>query len=132
MVVTASPVELSPSDRCWPIPRQLEVLRIIRDHGVITQRNGSLLHTSASQVSRLTAPLIARSIVTVEPRLPLVEGRPTELLALAEDTHFVWSGRWRSAQEASTSLSGPGWFHAGMLTGSLPEPGRKSSNGWPI
>lgn len=103
-------------------PRQLEVLRIIRDHGVITRNEiGSLLHTSASQVSRLTAPLIARSIVTVEPRLPLVEGRPTELLALAEDTHFVVGlDVGGLAQEAVvTSLSGSvvGSAHA---TGSLP------------
>lgn len=71
-------------------PRQLEVLRIIRDHGVITRAEiGTLLQSSASQVSRLTAPLIARKLVTVEPRLPYAEGRPTELLALASDTHYV-------------------------------------------
>lgn len=70
--------------------RQFEALRIIRAAGVITRAEiGELLQTSASQVSRLTAPLIARRIVTVEPRLPLVEGRPTELLALARDAHYV-------------------------------------------
>ena len=47
------------------------------------------LQSSASQVSRLTAPLIKRKLVTVEPRLPFVEGRPTELLALADATHYV-------------------------------------------
>lgn len=71
-------------------PRQLEVLRIIRDHGVITRGEiASLLQTSASQVSRLTAPLIARNLVTVEPRLPYAEGRPTELLTLATNAHYV-------------------------------------------
>lgn len=71
-------------------PRQLEVLRFIRSHGVVTRAEiGEALHSSASQVSRLTAPLIAQQIVTVEPRQPFVEGRPTELLALADDAHFV-------------------------------------------
>ncbi|HET9662373.1 MAG TPA: ROK family transcriptional regulator [Thermomicrobiales bacterium] len=71
-------------------PRQLEVLRIIRDRGVITRAEiAELLGSSASQVSRLTSPLISQRLVTVEPRLPLVEGRPTELLALADDTHYV-------------------------------------------
>lgn len=70
--------------------RQLEVLRIVRDHGVITRAEiAELLQSSASQVSRLTAPLISNRLVTVEPRLPLAEGRPTELLALAGDTHYV-------------------------------------------
>lgn len=71
-------------------PRQLEVLRLIRDHGVITRGEiATLLQTSASQVSRLTAPLIARELVAVEPRLPLAEGRPVELLTLSGDRHFV-------------------------------------------
>lgn len=71
-------------------PRQLEVLRVIRDHGVITRAEiAEVLQSSASQVSRLTAPLIARHLVMVEPRLPLVEGRPTELLTLADHTHYV-------------------------------------------
>ena len=71
-------------------PRQLEVLRVIRDHGVITRAEiAEVLQSSASQVSRLTAPLISRHLVTVEPRLPLVEGRPTELLTLADHTHYV-------------------------------------------
>jgi predicted NBD/HSP70 family sugar kinase len=71
-------------------PRQLEVLRVIRDHGVITRTEiADLLGASASQVSRLTAPLIARRLVAGERRLPLVEGRPAELLTLADDTHFV-------------------------------------------
>jgi predicted NBD/HSP70 family sugar kinase len=71
-------------------PRQLEVLRIIRDHGVVTRADiANILQASASQVSRLTAPLIARDLVTVEPRLPYAEGRPTELLTLTHDTHYV-------------------------------------------
>ncbi len=71
-------------------PRQLEVLRIIRDRGVLTRAEiAELLGSSASQVSRLTSPLISQRLVTVEPRLPLVEGRPTELLTLADDTHYV-------------------------------------------
>ncbi|MCA9859780.1 MAG: hypothetical protein KC438_08665, partial [Thermomicrobiales bacterium] len=71
-------------------PRQHEVLRIIRDHQNITRAEiGALLQASASQVSRLTAPLIARRVVTVEHRLPHAEGRPTELLSLAGDTHYV-------------------------------------------
>ncbi len=71
-------------------PRQLDVLRLIRDQGVITRAEiASRLHASASQTSRLTAPLIKRNVVTVEPRLPYVEGRPTELLTLAERAHYV-------------------------------------------
>jgi predicted NBD/HSP70 family sugar kinase len=86
---TSNPVEV---DRAFSAatPRQLEVLRIIRDHGVITRAEiAELLQSSASQVSRLTAPLISHRLVAVEPRLPLVEGRPTELLALANERHFV-------------------------------------------
>lgn len=71
-------------------PRQREVLRIIREHGVITRTEiAAELHASASQASRLTAPLIKRQVVTVEPRLPYVGGRPTELLTLAERAHYV-------------------------------------------
>ncbi len=71
-------------------PRQLDVLRIIREQGVLTRAEiAAELRSSASQASRLTAPLIKRQVVTVEPRLPYVEGRPTELLTLAERTHFV-------------------------------------------
>jgi len=71
-------------------PRQMDVLRIVRTQGVITRTEiATLLGSSASQASRLTAPLIARNLVTVEPRLPYVEGRPTELLMLAGDTHYV-------------------------------------------
>jgi predicted NBD/HSP70 family sugar kinase len=71
-------------------PRQLEVLRVIRDHEVITRAEiAEVLRSSASQVSRLTAPLISRHLVAVEPRLPLVEGRPTELLTLADHTYYV-------------------------------------------
>ena len=71
-------------------PRQLDVLRIIREHGVITRTEiAAELQASASQASRLTAPLIKRQVVTVEPRLPFVGGRPTELLALAERAHYV-------------------------------------------
>ena len=70
--------------------RQLEVLGIIRDRGVITRAEiAERLHASASQVSRLTAPLIARELVAVESRLAHVEGRPTELLTLARDRHYV-------------------------------------------
>lgn len=71
-------------------PRQLEVLALIREHGTVTRAEiGARLGSSASQVSRLTAPLIALELVTVEQRLPHAEGRPTELLALAGDTHYV-------------------------------------------
>lgn len=71
-------------------PRQLEVLALIREHGTVTRAEiGARLGSSASQVSRLTAPLIALGLVTVEQRLPHAEGRPTELLALAGDTHYV-------------------------------------------
>lgn len=71
-------------------PRQLEVLALIREHGTVTRAEiGARLGSSASQVSRLTAPLIALGLVTVEQRLPHAEGRPTELLALASDTHYV-------------------------------------------
>lgn len=71
-------------------PRQLEVLNIIRDDQVITRAEiGTRLHTSASQVSRLTAPLIALELVTVEPRLSHVEGRPADLLSLTRDRHYV-------------------------------------------
>lgn len=71
-------------------PRQLDVLRILREHGVLTRAEiASELQSSASQASRLTAPLIKRKVVTVEPRLPYVEGRPTELLMLAENAHYV-------------------------------------------
>ncbi len=71
-------------------PRQREVLRIIRERGVITRTEiATELHASASQASRLTAPLIKRQVVTVEPRLPHVGGRPTELLTLAARAHYV-------------------------------------------
>ena len=71
-------------------PRQLDVLRIIREHGVITRAEiAAELQASASQASRLTAPLIQRQVVTVEPRLPYLGGRPTDLLTLAEHAHYV-------------------------------------------
>lgn len=71
-------------------PRELQVLHLLREHGVLTRADlAALLQTSASQVSRSTAPLIRRNVVSVERRLPLVEGRPAELLALAESSYFV-------------------------------------------
>ncbi len=70
--------------------RQLAVLGIIRDREGITRAEiGAELGSSASQVSRLTAPLIALGLVTVAPRSVHAEGRPVEPLALAEDTHYV-------------------------------------------
>lgn len=70
--------------------RQLDVLRVIREQGIVTRADIALqLQASASQVSRLTAPLIARTLVTVESRVVQTEGRPTEVLALADDTYYV-------------------------------------------
>ncbi len=90
MAGAATPQGNQAGPRLAETPRQLEVLDIIREHGVVTRAEiAVLLDASASQASRLTAPLIKRRVVTVEPRLPYVEGRPTELLTLAERGHYV-------------------------------------------
>lgn len=104
-------------------PRQLEVLRIVRDRGVITRAEiAELLQSSASQVSRLSAPLIARHLVAVEPRLPLVEGRPTELLALADDAHFVIGlDIGGLAQEAVVANLSGGVIGSARAAGPLPD-----------
>jgi len=104
-------------------PRQLEVLGLIRDHGVVTRAEiGARLGSSASQISRLTAPLIALDLVTVEQRLTHAEGRPTELLALADDTHYVAGldigGRTQEAVVANLRGTVVGVAHA---AGPLPD-----------
>jgi predicted NBD/HSP70 family sugar kinase len=86
-------------------PRQLDVLRLIRDRQTITRSEiAAITGLSVSQVSRLTAQLKAKDLIAVEQHLSATEGRPTELLALAPDRrHLIGMDIGGVSQEAVVS-----------------------------
>jgi predicted NBD/HSP70 family sugar kinase len=71
-------------------PRQLDVLRLIRDAAPLTRQEiANRTGVSFSQVSRLTSELLERGLIAAERQSATGTHRPSDLLALSENGPYV-------------------------------------------